>query len=99
MLNRSANTATYDQDVAKIEINLPDELLKRIDNAAEDAGETRGEFLLRIAEEAVIESEAAFREKIEDMLGPSVPMGGDTAQIIREMRDGRVPPFYRKDPR
>jgi predicted DNA-binding protein len=99
MLNRSANTATYDQDVAKIEINLPDDLLERIDNAAEDAGETREEFLLRVVEEAAIESEAAFRKKIEDMLGPSVPMGGDSAQIIREMRDGRVPPFYREDPR
>jgi hypothetical protein len=98
MLNRSANAATYGEDVAKIEINLPDDLLERIDNAAQDAGEAREEFLLRILEEAVIESEAAFRKKIEDMLGPPVPMGGDSAQIIREMRDGRVPPFYRKDP-
>jgi predicted DNA-binding protein len=99
MLNRSANTTTYREGVAKIELNLPEDLLERIDNAVEDAGETREEFLRRIVEEAVIESEAAFRKKIEDMLGASVPMGGDSAQIIREMRDGRVPPFYREDRR
>ena len=98
MLNRSAKTATYDQDVAKIEITLPDDLLERIDRAAEEEGMSRDELLLGFIEEGATRNEAAFREKVEDMLGPPIPMGGDSAKIIREMRDGRVPPFYREDP-
>jgi predicted DNA-binding protein len=98
MLHRSAETASYAGEMAKVEINLPDDLLRRVDNAAEDAGETREAFLRRIAEEGVVKSEAAFRRRIEEMLGPPVPMGGDSAQIIREMRDQRLPPAYRNEP-
>jgi hypothetical protein len=98
MLHRSAETATYPGEMAKVEINLPEDLLLRIDKAAEDAGETRGEFVRRIAEEEATRSEAAFRKKMEDMLGPPVPMGGNSPQIIREMRDQRLPPAYRDQP-
>jgi hypothetical protein len=96
MLNRSANTATYGEDVAKIQITLPDDLLERIDRVAEEEGVPRDKLLLRFIEDAATRNEAAFRKKIEDMLGPPIPMG-DTTQLIREMRDGRVPPFYRED--
>ena len=97
MLNRSANTAAYGEAMANVEIKLPDDLLERIDRAAEEEGMSRDELLLRFIEEGATRNEAAFREKIEDMLGPPIPMG-DTTQLIREMRDGRVPPFYREDP-
>jgi hypothetical protein len=96
MLNRSAKTATYGEDVAKVEINFPDDLLDRIDRAAEQEGVSRDELLLRFIEDGATRSEADFRKKIEDMLGPPIPMG-DTTQLIREMRDGRGPPFYRED--
>jgi hypothetical protein len=98
MLHRSAETASYAGEMAKVEIDFPDDLLLRVDDAAEDAGETREEFLRRIAGEEVAKSEAAFRQRIEEMLGPPVPMGGDGAQIIREMRDQRLPPAYRDEP-
>jgi hypothetical protein len=98
MPNRSANTATYGENVAKVEINLSDDLLERIDRAAEEEGVPSDELLLRFIEEGAMRNEAAFRAKVEDMLGPPIPMGGDSAKIIREMRDGRVPPFYREDP-
>ena len=97
MLNRSAKTATYGEDVAKIEINLPDEVLERIDRAAEEEGVSRDELLLRFVEEGATRSKAAFRKKIEDMLGPPIPLG-DSAQLIREMRDQRLPPSMRPDP-
>jgi hypothetical protein len=97
MLNRSAKTATYGEDVAKIEINLPDDLLERIDRAAEEEGVSRDELLLRFVEEGATRSKAAFRKKIEDMLGPPIPLG-DSAQLIREMRDQRLPPSMRPDP-
>jgi hypothetical protein len=95
MPHRSAIPATYPGYVAKIELNLPDDLLRRIDNVAEDAGETREETLGRLVEEGATAYEAAFRKKIEDMLGPPVPMGGNAAEIIREMRDNRLPPSMR----
>ena len=91
MLHRSAETATYPGDMAKVELDFPDDLLRRIDNAAEDAGESREEFLRRTAEEGVARSEAAFRKRIEDQLGPPIPLGGDSAQIIREIRDNWPP--------
>jgi hypothetical protein len=97
MLNRSAKTATYGEDVAKIEINLPDDLLERIDRAADEEGVSRDELLLRFVEEGATRSKAAFRKKIEDMLGPPIPLG-DSAQLIREMRDQRLPPSMRPDP-
>ena len=94
MLNRSAKTATYGEAVAKIEINLPDDLLERIDCAAEEEGVSREELLLRFIEDAATRNEAAFRKKIEDMLGPPSPLG-DSSQLIREMRDQRLPPSMR----
>ncbi len=96
MLNRSAKTATYDQGMAKIEITLPDDLLRRVERVAEEEGVPRDDLLLRFVDEGATRSKSAFRKKIEDMLGPPIPMG-DTTQLIREMRDGRVPPFYRED--
>jgi hypothetical protein len=98
MLHRSAKTATYAGEMAKVEIDIPDDLLVLIDNLARDAGETREEFLRRVAEEGIATAKAAFRAEIDEMLGPPVSMGGDSAQIIREMRDQRLPPAYRDDP-
>ena len=97
MLNRSANTATYGEDVAKVETNLPDDLLERVERVAEEEGVSRDELLLRYIDEGATRSKAAFRKKIEDMLGPPIPLG-DSAQLIREMRDQRLPPSMRPDP-
>jgi hypothetical protein len=96
MLNRSAKTATYGEAMAKIEITLPDDLLRRVERAAEEEGVSRDEMLLRFVDEGAKSYAEAFRREIEDMLGPPIPMG-DTTQLIREMRDGRVPPSYRED--
>ncbi len=96
MLNRSAKTATYDQGVAKIEINLPDDLIRTVERAAEEEGVARDELLLRYIDEGATRSKAAFRKKIEDMLGPPLPLG-DSTQLIREMRDQRLPPSMRPD--
>lgn len=68
MLHRSAETTTYPRDM-RIEIEIPDVLLGRIDNVAEDAGETREETLRRLVEKGVADYEADFRKRFEDMLG------------------------------
>lgn len=92
MLNRSANTATYDQGVAKIEITLPDDLLDQLDRVAERVGETRDEFLARIAEQEVDRIDWQMRKELEQMVGPPKSKGGNAAEIIREMRDNWPPP-------
>ena len=97
MLNRSAKTATYDQDVAKIEITLPDDLLRRVERVAEEEEVSRDDLLCRYVEEGAKRSAEAFRREIEDMLGPPIPLG-DSTQLIREMRDERLPPSMRPDP-
>ncbi len=91
MLNRSAKTATYGEDVAKVEINLPDDLLDQIDRVAERVGETRDEFLARIAGQEVDRIDWQMRKELEQMIGPARPMGGNAAEIIREMRDNWPP--------
>jgi hypothetical protein len=96
MLNRSAKTATYGEDVAKIELTLPEDLTRRVERAAEEEGVSRDELLLRYIDEGATRSKAAFRKKIEDMLGPPIPLG-DSTQLIREMRDQRLPPSMRPD--
>lgn len=87
MPHRSAETATYPGEMAKFEIELPDDLSVVIDNLARDAGETREQFLRRITEEGLASAKATYREKFEGLLGPPVPLGGNAAELIREMRD------------
>jgi hypothetical protein len=91
MLHRSAETASYAGEMAKLEINLPDDLLRQVDRAADRVGETRDEFLRRIAEREVDRIDWQLRKELEQMVGPSRPMGGNAAQIIREMRDSHPP--------
>ena len=89
MLHRSAETATYPGDMAKVEINLPDDLLKRIDRVADRLGETRDEFLRRIAESEVDRSNLQWRKELEQMMGPPIHGGGESGRWIREDRDHR----------
>ena len=91
MLHRSAETATYPGEMAKVEIDLSEDLLGQIDEAANRAGESRDEFLRRSVEEAAARSRAALRQEIEDLIGPAKPRGGNAAEIIREMRDNHPP--------
>lgn len=98
MPHRSAETATYPGEMAKFEIEIPDDLLVLIDNLARDAGVTQEELLRRVTEAGLAQARDAYRERFEELLGPPMPLGGDSAQIIREMRDQRLPPAYRDDP-
>jgi len=88
MLNRSAKTATYGEDVAKIDLTLPDDLLRAIDEYVERKGETREGFLRRLAEVEIAIEGAVLREDWEKFLGPPLPPGVDFVQMIREDRDG-----------
>ena len=94
MPHRSAETATYPGEMAKVEIQLSDDLLGRIDRAADRVKEGREDFLRRAVEREVVVNEAHSRSELEEMLGPPEPMGGNAAELIREMRDNH-PPIHR----
>jgi hypothetical protein len=83
----TAGNTVYTHPVAKVMISIPDALLERIDAHADFRGETRSGLLQRVAERAVVEESDARRRDIEELLGPPVPMGGDSARLIREDRD------------
>lgn len=68
-------------------ISLPDDLLSRIDALARSSQETRSGFLRRLAERELATENGHRRRKLEDLLGPPVPLGGNAAQLIREDRE------------
>jgi metal-responsive CopG/Arc/MetJ family transcriptional regulator len=87
MLNRSAKTATYDQDVAKIEITLPERLLNQIDEYVQRSGENRDGFLRRVALTEIAVGGAIQREEWDRVIGRSLPADVDYVQMIREDRE------------
>jgi hypothetical protein len=91
MPNRSADTAVYAENVAKIEIDIPDDLLRRVDKYLERSGETRDQFLRRLAEAEMTADHAGRTKEFEELLGPPLHLGGDSAQKIKESREDDDP--------
>jgi metal-responsive CopG/Arc/MetJ family transcriptional regulator len=73
--------------VAKVMISMPDDLLDRLDAQARVNRETRSGFLRRLAERELELDDGRRRKEIEDLLGPPLHMGGDSARLIREDRE------------
>jgi hypothetical protein len=91
MLNRSANSATYAGDMARIEFDLPENLLTHVDGYAHRAGETRDQFLRRIVDEEIGRCHGELRKELEELLdGVELDLGGKSAaEWIRYDRDHR----------
>jgi hypothetical protein len=91
MPHRSAETATYPGEMARFEIEIPDDMLILLGNVAGDAGETAEECLSRIVREGLDRAGDAFEEKYRAMFeSQSLDLGGRTAEeLIREDRDHR----------
>lgn len=83
----SVGHTVYPEDVAKVLISIPDELLKRIDEYARRSAETRSGFLQKLAEREIAADNAHRRKEFEDLLGPPLPAGVDYTQMIREDRE------------
>lgn len=66
---------------------MPDDLLERLDAQARSNRETRSGFLRRLTERELERDEARQRRELEDLLGPPLHMGGDSARLIREDRE------------
>jgi hypothetical protein len=89
MPDRSAKTSTYSEQVAKVEISFPDDFLRRVERAADHAGETRDEFLRRAAERELEQDKARRHKEFEEMMPPPIHGGGGSAEWIRWDRDHR----------
>jgi hypothetical protein len=83
----TVGNTVYPLDVAKVLISLPDDLLRRIDEYAQRAAETRSGFLQRLAESEIAADNARRTKEFEELLGPPLPPGTDAARMIREERD------------
>jgi hypothetical protein len=92
MPHRSAETATYAGEMARIELDLPDDVLDWVDDYASRAGVTSDEFLRRTIVEEVDRCHAKMRKELQDLraqMGP-LDLGEKTAaELIREGRDSR----------
>ncbi|HEX4730131.1 MAG TPA: hypothetical protein VH299_02625 [Solirubrobacterales bacterium] len=75
--------------MAKVEISFPDDFLRRVERAADQAGETRDEFLRRAAERELEEDKARRHKQFEEMMPPPIHGGGGSAEWIRWDRDHR----------
>ena len=73
--------------MAKVMISIPDDLLERLDARARASRETRSGLLRRLAERELSEQSDVKRKQLEDLLGPPVQMGGESARLIREDRE------------
>lgn len=93
MTTLTPSNTVYTHPVAKVMISIPDELLKRLDLRAKEAGESRSGFLQRLAEREVRAAEDRKRSEIKDLLREIAALEpGDeprvsAAQLIREDRD------------
>lgn len=88
----SAETATYPGEMAKVEIDMSEDLLAHVDDYASRAGETRDEFLGRIVTEEIDRCHARLRKELQDLraqMGPLDLGGKSAAELIREGRDSR----------
>lgn len=85
----AAGNTVYPWGVAKVLISIPDQLLRRLDEAAGRAGETRSGFVQRIAEREIAEGNARLRKELEDLFEPLPPAGGESGRWMREDRRHR----------
>jgi hypothetical protein len=85
----TVGNTVYPADVAKVLISIPDGLLRRVDDAATRAGESRSGFLQRIAEREVAASNSRVRKELEDLFEFLPPAGGESGRWLREDRDHR----------
>jgi metal-responsive CopG/Arc/MetJ family transcriptional regulator len=72
--------------MAKVMISMPDDLLERLDAQVRANRDTRSGFLRRLAERELSAEHSDRRQRLEELLGPPVDLGGDAARLIREDR-------------
>jgi hypothetical protein len=87
MTTTTLSNTVYTHPVAKVMISIPDNLLESLDAFAQANRETRSGFLRRLVEREISAENLSRRKEFEDLLGPPVNLGGDSARLIREDRE------------
>jgi hypothetical protein len=87
----TAGHTVYPEDVAKVLISIPDDLLGRIDEFAKRSKETRSGFLQRLAERELAADNARRKKEFEELLGPPLHLGGETVRKVKEGREDGKP--------
>jgi oligoribonuclease (3'-5' exoribonuclease) len=87
----TVGNTVYPEDVPKVLISMPEDLLRQLDEAAQTRGETRSGFIQRITEHEIVESNAQLRKELEELFAShSVDLGGNSAaELVRQGRDHR----------
>jgi|GEM_PF-307298 len=86
---RPRGNTGYTRPMAKVMVSIPDDLLARIDARVEAEHATRSGFLQRLAEHELAARGRQQQQRIEELLGEPVRLGGDSAKLIREDRESR----------
>jgi metal-responsive CopG/Arc/MetJ family transcriptional regulator len=73
--------------MAKVMISIPDELLGRLDDHARRSGTTRSGLLQNLAEQELHTD--LRRRAIRKVLATASPHGGESARLVRELRQAR----------
>lgn len=76
--------------MAKVMVSMPDELLTRVDRAAEQRGTTRSGYLRSLAEADLAAASRHRAERIAQIQKdvPEVGRGGDAAQLVKQHPPG-----------
>jgi|NGEPerStandDraft_6_1074524.scaffolds.fasta_scaffold75635_2 hypothetical protein len=79
----------YTDDMAKVMVSLPDDLLRAVDIEAGRRGTTRSGYLRELAEETLRRKSALRAERmaeIDAMDGPVTSHGGGVAELVKANR-------------
>jgi hypothetical protein len=82
----------YSQQMAKVMVSLPDELLRAVDVEAERRGTSRSGLLRELAEETLRLRSIRRAERmaeLEQTDGPPVGHGGGVAELVKATRPER----------
>ncbi|HST40301.1 MAG TPA: ribbon-helix-helix protein, CopG family [Conexibacter sp.] len=75
--------------MTQVMIDIPDELVDRIDRYARQTRTTRSDFVRELAERELKFTSEARRRRIRELLAEPGSYGGRATEYIREARDSR----------
>lgn len=72
--------------MAKLMISMPDALLAQADSRARATGTTRSGYIQELLRRDLESAEERGRAAVAELLGTTLPLGGDASALIRRDR-------------